>query len=152
MNPQRSPWIIRGIGLLIVIGLPILGTWLRRQSDGGCALDGVHIDPVFEVQIIDARDVENRFCCLQCAVWWAQRRGEKPSKVLVTDEASGRRFDAGSAYFVRSGVITNATTGNRVHVFQSQSQAEHHADMSRGTILNGSSRPFANIARDDPTN
>ncbi len=152
MNSQGSRWIVRGIGLLIVIGLPIVGTWLRRQSDEGCALDGIRIDPMFEVRIIDARDVEHRFCCLQCAVWWAQRRGEKSRQVLVTDETSGRRFDARSAYFVRSGVITNATTGNRVHAFQSRSDAEHHASVSRGTILSGSSRPFENIARDDPAN
>ncbi len=152
MNPQRRLWIVRGIGLLLVVGLPILGTWLRRQSDAGCALDGARIDPVFEVRIIDARDVVNRFCCLQCAVWWAQRRGEKPRKVLVTDEASGRWLDAESAYFVRSGLITNATTGNRVHVFQSRSDAEQHAAVSRGTILSGSSRPFDNIARMGPAN
>ncbi len=152
MNLQRSRWVVRGIGLLIVIGLPIVGTWLRRQSDEGCALDGIRIDPVFAVRIIDARNVESRFCCLQCAVWWVQRRGEKPRQVFVTDEASGRWLEAESAYFVRSGVITNATTGNRVHAFLNRSDAERHASVSRGTILSDLSRPFENIARDDPAN
>ena len=152
MNSQRSPWIVRGIGLLIVIGLPIVGTWLRRQSEEGCALDGVRIDPVFAVRIIDVRGVEARFCCLQCAVWWVQRRGETPRQVFVTDETSGRWVDAAAAHFVRSGVITNATTGNRVHTFQSRSDAGHHASGSRGTILTGSARPFENIAHDGPAN
>lgn len=152
MNSQRSRWIVRAIGLLIVIGLPFLGTWLRRQSDEGCALDGIRIDPVFAVRIIDAHEVEARFCCLQCAVWWVQRRGEKPRQVFVTDEASGHWLDAESAYFVRSGVVTNATTGNRVHTFQSRLDAERHASGSRGTILTGSARPFESIARDDHTN
>ena len=152
MNRQRRVGIVRGIGLLIVIGLPILGTWLRRQSSQGCALDGVRIDPLFEVRIIDARDVGHRFCCLQCARWWLQRRSEKPKQVLVTDETSGRSLDAESAYFVRSGVITNATTGNRVHVFQSRSDAEDHAEVSRGTILSGSTRPFTKMERQEPAN
>lgn len=147
MNRQRSVWIIRGIGLLIVIGLPILGTWLRRQSGDVCALDGVRLDALFEVRVIDAADVSHRFCCVQCARWWLQRVGAKPKQVLVTDETSGRPLDAESANYVRSGVITNAMTGNRVHVFQSRSDAERHAEVSRGTILSGSARPFATTER-----
>ena len=147
MNRQLPVWIVRGVGLLIVIGLPILGTWLRRQSGEGCALDGLRIDPLCEVRIVEAGDVGHRFCCLQCAQWWLQRRGEKPQTVLVTDEASGRRIDAKSAYFVRSGVITNATTGNRVHVFQNRADAERHAEVSRGTILPEGLRPFDSAAR-----
>ena len=123
MNRKCSVWIVRSIGLLIVVGLPILGSWLRRQSGDVCALDGVRLDPVFEVRIIDAFDVRHRFCCLQCARWWLQHEGEKPKQVLVTDETSGRPLDAESANYVRSGVITNTTTGNRVHVFQSRSDA-----------------------------
>ena len=152
MNSQRSRWIVPVIGLLVVIGMPVLGTWLRRQSEDGCALDGVRIDPVFAVRIIDVRGVEARFCCLQCAAWWVQRSGETPRQVFVTDETSGRWLDAAAASFVRSGVITNAATGNRVHTFQSRSDAERHASESRGTILTGSARPFENIAHSDPEN
>lgn len=143
MNRSPSSGIIRFIGLAVVVGLPLLGTWLRRQSSEGCALDGVRIDPRYEVRIADARGGKHRFCCLQCAVWWQQRQEEKPRQVLVTDEASGQLLDVESAVFVRSGVITNATTGNRVHVFQNLRDAEHHAEVSRGTILSGAARPFA---------
>lgn len=152
MNPERSAWIVRSIGLLIVIGLPILGTWLRRQSDEVCALDGIPLDPLFEVQMVDAHDVQRRFCCLQCARWWIERASETPKQVLVTDETSGRLFDAGSANYVRSGVITNASTGNRVHVFKNKSDAEKHAQVSRGTILSGSEQPFATSVRPSPSN
>lgn len=152
MNSQRSRWIVRAIGLLVVVGLPILGAWLRRQSEQGCALDGVRIDPVFAVRIIDVHGIEARFCCLQCAVWWVQRREEAPRQVFVTDETSGRWLDAADANFVRSGVITNATTGNRVHIFQRRSDAERHASDSRGTILTGSARPFENITHRDRAN
>lgn len=138
--------------MLIVISLPILGTWMRRQSSSGCALDGLSIDPVYEVRISAADGDEQRFCCLQCAEWWSRRRGKTPTRVLVTDEATGHRIDAHSAFFVRSGVITNASTGNRVHAFQSQADAQRHATECRGTLLSGSSRPFETVRHDETAN
>lgn len=143
MTKLRGILIVQGIGLLIIIGLPVLGTWLRRQSNAGCALDGIHIDPIFEVRIIDAENMERRFCCLECARWWQSLQKREPKRVLVTDEVSGRLLDAEAANFVRSGVITNPTTGNRVHVFQNRFDAQRHAETSRGTILENSLRPFA---------
>jgi hypothetical protein len=142
MSPSSSARIVRAIGLAVVIGLPLLGTWLRRQSDGGCALDGVRVDPRYAVRIVDAQGEQHPFCCLQCAVLRQQRQDVKPRQVLVTDEASGQLFEGASAYFVRSGVVTNAITGNRVHVFRNRQDAMRHVELSRGLILSGNARPF----------
>lgn len=149
---QKRIWVFRFWWIVLVVGLPVLGSWLRRHQEGGCALDGLRIDPFYEVRIIDDQEVEHRLCCVQCAIWWLERHGKKPQQILVTDEESGRRISSESATFVRSGVITHPTTGNRVHVFQHHSDAERHAVNSRGTVLSGSSRPFEDLTGENQTN
>jgi len=66
----------------------------------------------------------------------------KPRSVRVTDEASGKLIDAGDAHYVRSSVVTNPATGNRVHAFRNRADAEKHADIHGGTVLSESERPF----------
>jgi hypothetical protein len=73
---------------------------------------------------------------------WLARQGARPREVYVTDEASGAEIDAASAYFVRSLVVTTPTTGNRVHAFRDRADAERHAEVAHGTLLNGTERPL----------
>jgi hypothetical protein len=62
--------------------------------------------------------------------------------VLVTDEATGRALPAASAWFVRSAVTTTPVTGNRIHAFRNQADADKHAETFRGTVLVGQELPF----------
>jgi hypothetical protein len=64
----------------------------------------------------------------------------------VTDETSGALISASEAWFVRSSVITNRVTRNRVHCFQSRADAERHAAAFAGEILSGNDRPFRSTA------
>jgi hypothetical protein len=103
-------------GMMLVVGLPLLGFWARRDGTPRCAFDGLPIEPVYRVSVFRGRDVSNEFCCVRCAERWLERNST--SDVLVTDETSGERIDARDAWFVRSTVVTNRVTGNRVHVFR----------------------------------
>jgi hypothetical protein len=147
MTASRATWLWLGLGLAIVVGLPILGHWARRNTDPGCALDGVRIDPVYRVEIVADDDHRHVFCCIRCAEIWLQKRPAAQA-ILVTDEPTGEPIDAGSAYYVRSGVVTTPTTGNRIHVFRHRADAERHAAQFLGTVLTGSERPFARPSRD----
>jgi hypothetical protein len=74
---------------------------------------------------------------------WAKQQSQPIKSVRVTDEATGAEFNGEDAFFVRSLVVTNSSTGNRIHVFRKLEDAERHAQLSRGTILTGDERPFA---------
>ena len=50
--------------------------------------------------------------------------------------------DAASAWFVRSQVVTNPVTGNRVHAFRNPDDARRHAEAFGGVLLSGAERPF----------
>src|SRR5262249_36785541 len=68
---------------------------------------------------------------------------DRPRAVYVTDEASGAEIDSGSAFFVRSAVVTNPVTRNRVHTFRDRADAEDHARAYEGEALTGVRRPFS---------
>ena len=142
MNVQRWQWQAGLAGLLVVVGLPVAGKLARGTREAGCALDGVEIEAMFRVRIVDDERQAHEFCCIRCAEYWMERRAIELTAIYVTDEVSGKEIEASSAYFVRSSVITMPTTGNRIHVFQDRSDAERHASMLRGTVLLGSERPF----------
>jgi hypothetical protein len=143
MTNKTSRWLIVALGLLIVVGLPLAGHWARSTSAARCALDGVAIDRLYQVRVVDADGHDHVFCCIHCATTWLGRQSESPRRVFVTDEVTGQELDAASAWFVRSLVVTSPHTGNRVHVFAHRADALRHAAAAPGTVLRGSENPFA---------
>jgi hypothetical protein len=127
-------------GLALVVGLPLLGFWARRDGPPRCAFDGLPIEPVYRVTVHHDFDEPHEFCCVQCAERWLKHRPR--ALVVVTDEATGQQISAMLAWFVRSSVVTNRVTGNRVHVFQERADAERHAAKFGGDILEGAARPL----------
>jgi len=137
----KSRWLLAGLALLVVVGLPLFGHWSRRAPPDGCALDGGAIDPVLRVRVVDEQGESRSFCCVGCASMWLEKHADSARSVFVTDELSGQELESASAYFVRSGVINKATTGNHVHVYRNVGDAERHA-ATGGTVLQGQDRPF----------
>jgi hypothetical protein len=144
---RLSSWKLGLLGLLVLAGLPVVGAWCRRSSTGRCALDGSRIEPLYRVCLVDERDQRHPFCCLRCAELWLEHQAEKPRAIRVTDEVSGQEIDAEGAYYVRSPVITNAATGNRIHVFRDRAAAEKHVSFFGGRVLREEERPFAGYFR-----
>jgi len=142
MRASASNWKIALIGLLAISGLAIVGVSLRRGASRGCALDGAPINPLLRVRAVDRVGQSFEFCCIRCAEIWLRSQHEAPRQVFVTDEVSGLEIDAGKAYFVRSQVATNAATGNRVHTFEREEDAERHANAYGGSILPMAEHPF----------
>jgi hypothetical protein len=143
MTSLRSRLLLFLAGLLVVVGLPLAGWWGRRGAAPRCELDGLTIEPLYRVRVVDRAGASHRFCCVRCAARWLGRQGDRPRAVYVTDEASGAEVDAGSAFFVRSAVVTNAVTRNRVHAFRDRAAAEEHARAYGGETLTGVQRPFS---------
>jgi hypothetical protein len=127
----------------LLLALPFVGTSLRHTAGDRCELDGVNLVQCYSVHIEDAAGRTHDFCCLRCAELWAERQSQPIRSIRVTDEASGSEINVEDAIYVRSLVVTNPSTGNRVHVFRDREDAERHAQASRGTILTGDDRPFA---------
>jgi hypothetical protein len=131
------------LGLIVVVGLPLLGAWWRHRGGPGCALDGMKINPAYRVDVTDAEGRTHSFCCIRCAEMWLEKQSAAPQGITVTDELSGEPVDAGKAYFVRSLLVNMHTTGNRIHAFRNRADAEKHAESEHGTVLSGAERPFA---------
>lgn len=140
------PLLLLFLGALVVVGLPLLGRWLRQDPSSRCALDGLPIEPLYQVRILDPDGKPRAFCCVSCAQRWLSREEDPPRAVFVTDESSGNTIEAASAHFVRSTVATSPITGNRVHVFADRVAAEAHVRAFGGWALIGSERPF--LSRD----
>jgi hypothetical protein len=138
----RSWWIGGLSGLLVVTLLPVMGRWIRAEGGDRCAADGVRVDPVFAVRIVDRSGQSRRFCCIGCAEHWLESQGASVRAIFVTGENTGEQIDANSAYFVRSSVVTNPLTKERRHVFATARDAQRHADAARGRILAGTERPL----------
>jgi hypothetical protein len=152
MSVSHVPWRVGLVGLLVV-GLPLLGYWARQHQEPGCALDGAPINPRYRVTVVDGQGRSHEFCCLRCAHLWLARQpaaGPGPAAITVTDETTGQPLDAAEAWYVRSLVVTNPATGNRIHVFGSRAAAESHAANSFGTVLTGEETPFQNGRRVTP--
>jgi hypothetical protein len=145
----KAWWFGGLIGLVIVAILPCAGHLMRGGDNERCAWDGLEIEPIYQVRIVEESGFTGRFCCLRCAEAWQARRGQ-PLNVFVTDEASGMELDAAQAVYVRSTVITNAITGNRRHVFRRIEDATKHAEAAHGHRLLGAERPFAKMDANEP--
>jgi hypothetical protein len=142
MVAHRTFWVVTVLGVAAVAALAGASQWLRTRPADACALDGSRIDPIYRIQIIDGRGATHAFCCVACARLWLDRQDTPPRSVLVTDESSGELFDARTAYYVRSRVVTRPTTGNCVHVFRNRTDAERHAEQFGGVVLPESEAPF----------
>jgi hypothetical protein len=142
MTPARLRLGLLLLGLLLVVGLPVAARLLRDRSGPRCGLDGLPIEPLYQVRVVDRAGRSHRFCCVRCAANWLARSGEPAAAVYVTDEASGAEVEVRAAWFVRSPVGTNAVTGNRVHAFRDRSAAEAHVRTFGGEVLTGADRPF----------
>ena len=138
-----SRWRIVLVVLVAVVLLALAGSWTRRGARGRCELDGGVIDSAYRVRIEDEGGASHSFCCIRCAQLWLAASPEGHGTVYVTVEASGQEIEATHAWFVRSPVITKASTGNRIHAFRDRVDAERHAHNARGRMLIGSDRPFA---------
>jgi hypothetical protein len=139
---SKAQWCVVLIGMVVIVALPFAGRWARRQPEGRCAFDGGKIEPRFRVGIVDAGGLSHDFCCIHCAERWLDKQALKPQAITVTDEISGLEIDPGEAIFVRSSVITTATTRNRIHVFRYPEDARRHAEQSRGSVLSGAEKPL----------
>jgi hypothetical protein len=142
MTTIRSRALLVLVGLVIVAGVPLAGKWARRRSDPCCDFDGLRIEPLYRVRVVDRSGGSHDFCCVRCADLWLARHGEEPAAVYVMDEADGGEIDARSATFVRSTAVTNPITGNRVHAFRDRTAAEEHVAAFGGEVLTGAERPF----------
>ncbi|MBC7820829.1 MAG: hypothetical protein IAG10_28420 [Planctomycetaceae bacterium] len=129
------------IGLVAVAALPIVGHWVRASRADRCAFDGMKIQPVFRVRVLN-RAAADQFCCVRCAELWLERQQTPPTAVYVTDEVTGRDVDSSRAHFVRSSVITMPHTKSRVHTFENKSDAEKHAGAFKGKVLMNTERPL----------
>jgi hypothetical protein len=138
----RKYWLAALLGVALIVALPVTADWLQPSSGPRCDLDGVAVDPAYQVRIMDGEGRERRFCCIRCAELWLKHQGHAPREIWVTDEVSGQEIDARSAWFTRSLVITNPVTGNRIHAFRSRPDAEKHVQTS-GTLLVDGETPFA---------
>jgi len=140
---RTSRWQVVLAVLVVVVGLALAGSWARRGITGRCALDGAAVDRIYRVRVVDEEGPSHDFCCIRCAELWLAAREGSPRALYVTDEASGEEVEAGRAWYVRSSVVTRATTGNRVHAFRERQDAERHAATAGGRVLTGADRPFA---------
>jgi hypothetical protein len=140
---RTSRWQIVAVLLVVVMGLALVGSWARHGLAGTCALDGAEIEPLYQVRVVDEEGLSHVFCCIRCAELWQQARHTPPKTIFVTDEASGKEVDAAEAFFVRSSVLTRATTQNRIHAFKHRADAERHATTALGMVLTDAERPFS---------
>jgi hypothetical protein len=142
MNYNRSRLLLVLAGVLIVVGWPLAGKLARRQEEPRCEQDGMKIESLYSVRVVGRDGESHSFCCPRCARAWLERSGGEAAVVYVTDEADGGEIDARAAHFVRSSVVTNPVTVNRIHAFRHRADAERHARAFGGSILMGADRPF----------
>jgi hypothetical protein len=142
MSIRKGPWVTGLAGLLVAVGLPFAGHWARSRRGPDCALDGMPVEAVYRVEVVDGRGRSHAFCCLRCAQIWLDHQPAAPQSVTVTDEATGAPLDAAAAFYVRSEVVTTPTTGNRVHVFANRADARRHAEHNHGRVLSGPEAPL----------
>jgi hypothetical protein len=127
---------------LFIVGLPLAGKWARRTLEARCGFDGLRIEPLYRVRIVERTGESHDFCSVRCGLLWLARQPTAPAAVYVTDEASGTEVDGRMAHFVRSTVVTHPVTRNRIHAFRELGAAEEHARAYRGQVLTGEDHPF----------
>jgi hypothetical protein len=142
---QRRPFALGPflLGLALVAALPLAGRALRGPQAPRCATDGVPLTqgaPV--VRMAFEKPPEREFCCVRCAEAWLAATGTKALRVRVTDSVSGAGIEGERAWFVRSTVVAQPATGDRVHAFVDEQDARRHVEVYRGLLLDGPARPL----------
>lgn len=133
---KKWPIIVIVIFLLVALAT----SFMKRSGGDRCALDATKIEPIYQVDIAPAEGKTLKFCCIECTRKWLAANKGKVQYVTVTDEVTGKRIDAAIAWFVESSIVTNPSTGNKIHVFAEKADAEKHAKDFGGTIIKN---PFA---------
>lgn len=128
---KKWPIIVVVLFLLVAVG----GSLFKKSGGDVCALDAMRIEPIYQVDITPAEGKTPKFCCIECARKWLAANKGTVSAVTVTDEVTGKRIDASIAHFVESSIVTNRSTGNKIHVFADKTDAEKHAKEFGGTII-----------------
>lgn len=129
----RVWWHAAGLGMILAALAPVAAVMLRGTQSGVCEYDGQAIDSRYAVDIQASGD--HHFCGIHCAQEWLRRSGQMPYEIVLRDEITGKPVRFPDAYFVRSGVVTNGVTGNRLHVFQDPDQARRHAAAYHGVFV-----------------
>ena len=142
MKPSVRRRLAFVAGLLFVGALPLLADVVSPPRGDRCSSDGLTVDARHAIRIVGADGKTRHFCCLACAERWVDGQGAHPRAVFVTDEASGAEIPAAAAWYVRSRVVSNPYTGDRIHVFARREDAEKHAAAFQGRLLDGPQRPF----------
>jgi hypothetical protein len=135
-------WKTAAIGLALLVAIAVAGPVIRHRASSGCALDGMPVDPLLRVRVMDGGGDSHDFCCIRCAQLWLEHQARPPRGIYVADEKTGEEVEAGHAYFVRSRVATVAATENRIHAFARRADAERHAQLYGGSLLLDAERPF----------
>lgn len=107
-----------------------------------CDFDGVHIKPVYQVDIILKDNAVKKFDSIYCAYMWLSQNKDAVSYIRVTDEVTSEKIDSSIAYYVDSEIITNNVNNNKVHAFLKLEDAEKHAKSYKGKIVKN---PFEKI-------
>lgn len=100
-----------------------------------CSLDGIRIDPLYEVKIIGKDERSWSLSSILSAQIWLRENSEAVSSIWVTDEITGEKIEAGDAYYVESEVITTPHTGNKTHVFAQREAAKLYAQQHNGKLV-----------------
>lgn len=132
---KKWPIILMSFFILAALA----GSLIKKSSGDRCALDATRIEPIYQVDIAPTVGKTLKLCCIECAKKWLAANKGKVSAVTVTDEVTGKRIDASVAYFVKSSIVTNPSTGNNIHVFADKAEAERHIKNFNGSII---SNPF----------
>ena len=128
---KKWPIIVIAIFLLVAL----VTSFMKRSGGDRCALDATKIEPIYQVDITPQDGKTLKFCCIECSKKFLAANRGKVSAVTVTDEVTGKRIDASIAYFVESSIVTNQSTGNKIHVFAEKADAEKHAKDFSGTVI-----------------
>jgi hypothetical protein len=139
MTGRRTRFIL---ALLAIALVPITARLLRGVPPKRCAADGVVIEGAPAVRIERGEEDDLAFCCVRCAES-AITATRDDRRIRVLDKTTGETIDAAAAWFVRSRVVAQPATGDRVHVFATREAAERHAEVWRGRLLLDAERPFA---------
>lgn len=127
--------------IVLFILAAVVSVSLKKSGGEKCALDGLRIEPIYQVDIATSDGETQKFCCIDCARKWLAANKGKISAVTVTDEITGKKVDASIAWFVESSVVTNPSTGNRIHVFAEKEDAARHAREFGGTVIDNPLAP-----------
>jgi hypothetical protein len=134
------------LGLIAVALVALLGTMLGKKSERSstrsgkeapvaCAYDGTKVRPFYEVTGYLSAGTTVTFCSTYCAARWAESHKNKVVYFMVTDEATGQRFDSSLGHFVESELVSVPEVRNRVHAFSNKEDALNHAQQFRGKLI-----------------